>query len=364
MKNIVHVLYSGLGGHGSVFFSLAKADTAKEFNTSAVFCGVEEVREDYLRQCKDLGIPNWSVKKKKGLDLSFYTKTYRAIRATRPDIIFLHSTSYILPALWYKIFHRKTRIMVRETQAHHLKGKMEWKWLRLSARYADTIVFLTPESRDDAYKAIPLKRFQRIGVVIPNGLDTELYRPAPPRDTTREWVIGMQSRMQPIKDHATLLKAFAQLVQQTPDIKLTLKIAGDGVTMASTRQLATDLSIAEQVEFAGMLGEHQLLGFMQSLDIYVHATFGETMSNSIMQALACGLPVIASNVWGVNNMISHNSNGLLYESENVNDLVTQINHLIRDTSTRQRLSSSARNFAEEEYALPVLFKKYFKLFKQ
>jgi glycosyltransferase involved in cell wall biosynthesis len=362
MKRIVHVLYSGLGGHGSVFFSLAKSDTAKEFSTGAVFCGIEKVREDYVKQCTELHIPFRAVQKKKGLDISFYRKTLRAIKELKPDIIFLHSTSYIIPAVWYKFFHKGTRIIVRETQAHHLKGKMEWRWLRLSARYADAIVFLTPESRDDAQKKIQSNRLKRIGVVIPNGLDTDLYTPVPPADISNVVTIGMQSRMQPIKDHPTLLKAFARLLEMAPGINAKLKIAGDGITLNAMKSLASELGIADKVHFEGMLGEKELLAFMQSLDLYVHATFGETMSNSIMQALACGLPVIASNVWGVNNMIRDGENGLLYESGNVNELCDKLLLLIRQEEQRKQLAANGRRFAEEEYSLTTLFKKYHQLF--
>jgi N-acetylneuraminic acid mutarotase len=72
MKRIVHVLYSGLGGHGSVFFSLAKSDTAKEFSTGAVFCGIEKVREDYVKQCTELHIPFRAVQKNQRAETGYH----------------------------------------------------------------------------------------------------------------------------------------------------------------------------------------------------------------------------------------------------------------------------------------------------
>jgi L-malate glycosyltransferase len=112
----------------------------------------------------------------------------------------------------------------------------------------------------------------------------------------------------------------------------------------------------------GMLNENELLPFMQSLDIYVHATFGETLSNSIMQAMACGLPIIASDVWGVNNMIQNNGNGLLYESQNDAMLADEISELIVNVEKRKTLGKSARIFAEQNYSNQVMFNSYKQLY--
>ncbi len=362
MKKITHLLYSGLGGHGSVFFSLVKADRKKEFLTEAIFCGVEEVRADYIHQCREHGIMYQSVRKKPGLDLLSYIRIYRCFRKSGAAILFLHGTSFILPAIFYKLFHRRKKILVRETQAHHLKSRMEWIWLKLAVRFSDHLVFLTAESLEGVYRKTSARRLQKKAQIIPNGLDTELYRPVAKRDISGKVVLGMQSRLQTIKDHPTLLKAFALLLHQFPGRTLTLRIAGDGETMSALQQLAVAKGIEKQVEFCGMLNEKELLTFMQSLDIYVHATQGETMSNSIMQAMACGLPVVASNVWGVDNMIVDDKNGILYAPGNETDLCNKISSVINSEVLRQKLSENARTDAEKEYSLEKLFDRYRHLF--
>ena len=68
MKNILHIFYSGLGGHGNVFFSLIKADEKKKHTVSALLYGIEPPREEYENRFKSLKIPNSYVKKKQGLE--------------------------------------------------------------------------------------------------------------------------------------------------------------------------------------------------------------------------------------------------------------------------------------------------------
>lgn len=362
MKKIVHLLYSGLGGHGSVFFSLVKADKEHQFSTEAVFCGIEKVRGDYVSQCNQLNIPFQGIQKRRGPDPLIYWRLYKAFKRAKPDVLFLHGATFILPAIFYKKFHPSVKIIVRDTQAHHLKNKREWYWLKLAIRHCSHLVFLTKESFDGVAAKMGSANLNKKAVIISNGLDTDLYSAVTPVDLSAGAVIGMQSRLQPIKDHPTLLRAFALLLKKYPERKLRLRIAGDGETRTSLERLAKELEVDRQTDFCGMLNENDLVAFMHSLNIYVHASFGETMSNSIMQAMSCGLPIIASDVWGINNMVSDNENGILFTSKDEKKLVQAIESVMNDGALRSNLASRARLYAENEFSSERLFKKYSQLF--
>lgn len=356
-KKNLHILYSGLGGHGNVFFSMVKGDKGKAFLTEALFCGIEDVQPDYLTRCADMNIPAFFLKKKSGLDFPTLKKIYKRLKKSKPDTVFLHGPTLILPVIFYVLFSRR-QIIVRDTQPHHLKTRNEWIFLALACLFARHVVFLTKEAEEGAKKKLKWKGFFRHAVVIPNGLDTDLYKPVPLRSLSSTIIIGMQSRLQRIKDHPTLLKAFALLRARLPEKEMELHIAGDGETMQELKRLAEELAIAGSVNFTGMLSETRLLSFLQSLDIYVHATHGETMSNSIMQAMACGLPSVVSDVWGVNNMVSHEKNSLLYEPGNAVSLATQTERIIADDTLRRQLAAAARQYAEDELSVERLFQRY------
>ncbi|MBZ4190003.1 glycosyltransferase family 4 protein [Niabella beijingensis] len=362
-RRVLHILYGGLGGHASVFFSIVKSDVSSEFQSIALFYGVEEVRSDYLKRCDLMNIPYKVHQKKKGIDLRYYFSVFHSLVKLKPDVIFLHSASLILPVTLYRLIHKRTIIITRDTQAHHLKRKSEWLFFRMALRVTDHFVFLTKDSLDGA-KAYFKKadRLFKKATIIPNGVDTDIYAPHKQEIHLRSITIGMQSRLQKIKDHPTLLRAFALVKTKIPEKDFKLRIAGDGSTLEELQNLAKALGIGSDVEFCGMLNEEALVKFMDSLDIYVHATHGETMSNSIMQALACGLPTVGADVWGVNNMIHPYVTGLLFPREDATALSQKIIELVLNNTLRVQLSTEARNYAIAHYSLNRLFNDYRPLF--
>ena len=118
---------------------------------------------------------------------------------------------------------------------------------------------------------------------------------------------------------------------------MRLSIAGDGETSRDIKNYVEQNGLSDHVFIFGLLDQSALLDFLQSLDIYAHCTFGETMSTSIMQALACGLPIIASDVEGVSNMVKEDF-GFLYASESVGDLKHKMKHLILCKKMQMRIS--------------------------
>ncbi len=358
-RKVLHILFGGLGGHANVFFSLIKADIKRDFQNMALFYGVEGVRLEYTRQCDLLNIPYNAHLKRRGLDLKFYFSVFRSIVKSKPDIIFLHSASLIFPVALFHAIFRRTVIITRDTQAHHLKSKSDWIFFRLAQRVTDYFVFLTNESLQDVKKYVRnAGNVLAKSKVIANGIDTSLFIPHRRPFSPECIIIGMQSRLQVIKDHSTLLKAFALIIEEMPGIQFKLRIAGEGPTMSSLKELAGTLKLDSKVEFCGVLNEGALVEFMESLDIYVHATHGETMSNSIMQALSCGLPIVASDVWGVNNMIQNGVTGLLFPDKNEVCLYQCIKSLVLNNDLRIQLSTAARSYAMEHYSLHRLFNEY------
>lgn len=340
---------------------MVKANVSGEFVFAALFCGVEPIRQEYIAGCERSGIPYRYIAKKSGLDLKVYRNVLQAFGEQKPDLIFLHGSSFILPAFLYKLLRPKTKIFVRDSQAYHLKTKMDWVWLFLACHLSDKIIFLTKEAAFQTKKKfkglVPAGKIHIIG----NGLELGDYTVAGSIPGKEPFVIGMQSRLQKIKDHTTLLRAFAQVTQQLPHLPLLLRIAGDGETREELVRLTASLGLSGKVEFTGMLDKANLDAFMKSLNLYVHASFGETMSTSVMQAMAYGLPVIGSDVFGISNMIIHQENGLLYESQNTEALARLMAELITDVEKRSRLALNARQYAEEHFSNLTMYNRYKKL---
>ena len=361
---VLHILYSGLGGHGNVFFSLTDADIQNRFTFEALFNGVENMREEYVERCNKKKIYFNYVKKIPGFDVNYYKEIVRIVKASNPDIIFLHSSSYILPIVLAKFFYKiKGKIIVRETQANKLKTKKEWLWLSIALLLADKCVFLSDNYKQEIKKRLPFFYREKKAIVIPNGINLKKFTPHQVVEHS-DVTIGMQSRIIDIKDHLTLIKAFALLLKDDglKDKNLILKIVGDGEYLPILKKLVSELNICKQVLFPGLMNENELVSFLNELDIYVHASLGETMSTSIMQAMACKKAIIASDVPGINNMITNNINGLLSEVKNEKDLYNKMKLLIINPALKNTIAENATIHASKNFSNEVMFLKYQLLF--
>lgn len=366
---VLHVLYSGLGGHGNVFFSMVSADTKHEFNFEALFYGIEEVRHEFREDCIKQHIPWYFAKKRSKFDLAYYVQILKFIKKSNPDVIFLHGSAYILPARIAALLSiKRTKIIVRETQANHLKTKAQWVSLTGSMFFANEIVCLTAQFRDQVKKKLGMLYRGKKITIIPNGINLDVYKPghlqlATHRNPARKIVIGMQSRLVPIKDHVTLLKAIAAIKkEQGVQCNIQLRIAGDGDYRNELERFTNELGLESEVEFTGMIPETELVDFLQSLDIYVHASLGETMSTAIMQAMACKLPIIASDVNGINNMVSNGLTGILVPAQNEVALVEALGALIADEELASALAQHAYEYAHANFSNQKMLELYKNLF--
>lgn len=363
---VLHILYSGLGGHGNVFFSLIDADIKNSFAYEALFNGVENMREEYIQRCAQRNIFYKYVKKVPGLDINYFRQIMRIVKDSNPDIIFLHSSSYILPVALSKFFYNlKATIIIRETQANKLKTKMEWLWLSIGLLIGDHCVFLSDNYKKEIKKSLPIFYKEKKVSVIPNGINLKKFVPVThiEGDTI---VIGMQSRIIAIKDHITLIKAFS-LLKNDPELKnkdLILKIVGDGDYLPVLISLVNELNLNKMILFPGLMNEDQLVIFLNELDIYVHASLGETMSTSIMQAMACKKAIVASDVPGINNMITNNIDGILYKVKEEVDLYNKIKVLIMSPDIKLKISENAELHAKQNFSNEAMFLKYQLLFKR
>ncbi len=351
-SSLIHILYSGLGGHASVVFSLVEADRETKFNHVLVFYGIEKVPDAYREKCLELGADMVFVHKKPGFDKSSYEAVKKVICEVSPRAIFLHSVNLIIPVSQIAR-RRKIRLIAVEHQPNHLKIWKEYIWSFLLMILADKVVYLT-ELYATQMKRILRVFFKRNRVsVINNGINTHLFSPC----QTHGNDIGMLARIMPTKDHKTLLAAWKLIEENMPG---NLLIAGDGDWREKMENYAKELSL-NKIVFTGMLDEDNSRKFLNDLAVYVHASLGETMSTSIMQAMASGKVIVASNVPGINNMIQSLENGILVPAENAKALGDAILKAWNDRSLRMHLASNARKTAEEKFSNRIMFERYIAL---
>ncbi|WP_417525539.1 glycosyltransferase [Marinovum sp.] len=347
---MVHVLYSGLGGHGAVMFGMLDAGFYADAEHLVLLTGVEPPLQDYVTRLDQRGMAWRYVPKQPGRGyVSFYKALRRAIFETDPDLVFVHGLATIPSVVWNR---SRAVVLVRETEPQSTKSAKDWGSLAVAHASVDAIVHLTEDAAQTA--AAKLRRLHRPGKVriIGNGLDIEAFSPAPggaERLLAGPVVrLGMVARLQPNKDHLTLIDAFDRLCAARPALDARLEIAGDGTTRSGLEAEIARRGLQDRVTLHGTLGADGVRDLLRGLDIYVHASLGETMSNSIMQAMAVGLPVIAGAVSGVTNMVTPDV-GLLYPSRDAAALQAAIAGLLDAPEEARRLGAAARARALSQY---------------
>jgi len=156
-----------------------------------------------------------------------------------------------------------------------------------------------------------------------------------------------------------------KLKKDYSDLDWHLSLAGDGQTFNDIERIIKEENLHENITLNGNINEEELITWFQELDIYAHATEGETLSTSMLQAMACGLPIIASDVPGVNNLISDVEEfGILVHEKSALAFSDAIVNLIKNTEKLKSMSISARNIAENRYSIKNMTSKYLDLVKE
>jgi glycosyltransferase involved in cell wall biosynthesis len=184
-----------------------------------------------------------------------------------------------------------------------------------------------------------------------NGLDLEYFRPldsprpaALPPDAL---VIGVVSALRPEKGLPTLLQGFAGIRNLRAGLKLA--IVGSGQMRDPLEAEARALGIWEQCVFAPATTD--VADWLRAIDIFVLPSLTEALSNSLMEALACGCCVVASNVGGNPELVSHGENGLLFEPRDALGLSNVLRTLVEDESLRRRLAAAGEQTIRTHFSI-------------
>ncbi len=358
---VMQVLYSGLGGHGSVVTSMIEADKKKEWEHSLLFYGIEELLTGYKNFCINNNIPFAFIKKGKGI----FKTGWRAIRIEfkkcNPDAIILHSPTLIFPA-WLYCLASKKRLFVVEHTPHSTKGLAEKIASFFSILLARKVVCLSAEYRQKLQQQFRLLPVLRKTIVIQNGIDLEKFHPAV-KPSGGELHIGMIGRFSIQKNQAMIIDAAIKgFASGQFDEAIHFHFAGNGETLEGLEKAVTDNGLAARVHFHGLLNEEELYEFLARLDVYVHASFAETMCTSVMQAMACGLPVIASDIPGINDIVEKNKNAILFNNGDVSGLINGLT-MMKNKNTRSEMSNNSRRIATEQFSSLKTFSGYSNLIK-
>ncbi len=226
----------------------------------------------------------------------------------------------------------------------HESGPIGRYVIRSTLANAALVIALSGEWRERLLRICPTARVEVLhnGVAIPDKVQN---RVAGQRETTTLLFLG---HLLPDKGVYDLVKAFAQVCQQLPDVRLVL--GGVGQT-AAVRELASELGLQPRVELPGWLGAQSKAAAFAAGTVFVLPSYHEGMPMALLEAMSWGLPVIATPVGGIPQIITHEVNGLMVAPGDVTALASAIMRLLRDPALRERLGEAARDTVASRFSL-------------
>jgi glycosyltransferase involved in cell wall biosynthesis len=198
--------------------------------------------------------------------------------------------------------------------------------------------------------------------VIDNGIDPDRYDTSSDRralkltlglDPARRYV-GCVARFHPVKDHATLVQAFAVAAASVPDVDLVL--AGDGPLREALESLAAGLGIGPRVRFLGV--RRDVPDLLQALDVFAMTSLSEAASLTVLEAMAAGLPVVVTDVGGNPELVRHGRDGMLVCRADVSGTADALGMLLADPSRAESMGRSGRERVRIRFRLDDTIRNY------
>jgi sugar transferase (PEP-CTERM/EpsH1 system associated) len=206
---------------------------------------------------------------------------------------------------------------------------------------------------------------ERKVVHISNGVDTARFTPGS-HVTSRvalgfpadDVIVGTVARLDPVKDHAGLIRAFALTLQNHPDA--TLVIVGDGPCRPDLERLTASLGLDGRVRF---LGERRdIAELLQTMDVFVLSSVAEGISNTVLEAMATGLPIVATAVGGNPELVEEGVNGFLVPRTTPAALASALGTYLDDPTLRALHGKSSRQRALDVFDLERMRRAYTALY--
>ena len=364
---ICHVVYRfDTGGLENGVVNLLNHLPSTSYRHAVV--ALTEVNSDFASRIWSRDVDLVALDKRPGHGIKLYPTLYRLFRRMRPTVV--HSRN--LAALECQFPAWSAGIPVRIHGEHGRDGDdphgdvKRYQWMRRCYRpFVDRYVALSAELQNylEQRIGVPREKIARIS----NGVDAERFRPSYrhreplpdcPFKDSHLFIVGTVGRMMTVKAQPLLARAFLRALALEPALRdrLRLVMVGDGPLR---KEASAVLSEAGVHDLAWLPGERtDVPDVMRSLDCFVLPSLAEGISNTILEAMACGLPVLATNVGGNSELVVPGVTGEIVPADDVQTLAQAIVFLAGDTERCRKFGAAGRRRVESQFSLESMVSAY------
>jgi sugar transferase (PEP-CTERM/EpsH1 system associated) len=323
---------------------------------------------DFQKRIQREGVPVLALRKPPGHGFWQYPQLFRTFRALRPAVVHtrnLAALEAVVPAWAAGV---KARVHGEHGREGRDLGQASASYDRIRRIYRPFVTHYVALSRDlasylETAVRVPGSRLSQIY----NGVDTDKFTPDAasaaailgwPFDPQRHWVVGTVGRMQEVKDQANLARALVRAVELAPDLRSTLRLVmvGDGPLRNQVMEIIRTNGLEDLCWFPGERNDVAvLLGMLQC---FVLPSRSEGVSNVVLEAMACGVPVVATAVGGNPELVNPGVTGTLVPPSDPDALAHAIIELARQPEHARALGRAGRADVESRFSLRSMVAAY------
>lgn len=235
-----------------------------------------------------------------------------------------------------------------------LRPLIGWLW-----RDADALVAVSNGLRSYAHETTPDLPIE----VIPNAIELSVF--TPPRQRQHDGPVRLLfvGRFNAFKNVETLLEAAGCLKERDVD-NFELQLMGDGERRSNLERLTVEKGLTRHVRFLGWVERSAIVERYRQADLFVTATTWEGMPNTVLEGMACGLPVVATRVSGLDQLVQEGVNGYLVNINDATTLADRLTELIDNPYERRRMGKESRRIAEQEFAWEYITEQYVAIYRR
>lgn len=308
--------------------------------------------------------------KQPGQDPGMHWRLFKVLRRLRPAIVH----TYNIGALECQLTAYLAGVPGR-VHAEHGWDSMDpfgqqrrYRWLRRASR--PLVHRYIPVSRHiqtylEETVGLPGRAIQR----ITNGVDTQRFQPCPDARLPMEGlptgavVIGCVGRMQPIKDPLNLVRAFIELIRREPTRRAWLRLAmiGDGPLWETAKKTLETAGLGALCWLPG--SREDVAALLPAMDIFVLPSLNEGISYTILEAMACALPTVVTDVGGNSELVLSGETGALVPADDAQALASALEPYLEDSQRRQGHGQAARQRVCQYFSLERMAAAYLRVYQ-
>jgi glycosyltransferase involved in cell wall biosynthesis len=363
-KRILHVIeYFNIAGAEIVVKNLILTLPQSKWHTEVCVLNDHGVLGREL-QALGYNIHSLNWRKDKLTDIQLAQKLRSIIRSNHIDLVHAHN----LTPWYFTVLATVSTRLKRCVTLHGFirgEGSSKKKILYSLLSQLTSRIIIVSEEIENQLCHIPFLNMKKVEVVL-NGIDIKIPGQGFERNQKREslgfskhdFVIGTVGRIYPEKNIGMQIELIHSLLPQIPNIKLAV-VGNKYAYVKSLEDLMKQLKIQDRVLFLGL--RRDIPELLRTFDIFLMSSFSEGTSLALLEAMACGLPVIASDVGGNGSIISHGENGFLFDVTSLEALRHYVLELYNDAEKRLRLGNRAKILGER-YSIQSMVDRYHDLY--